>query len=48
MHATTRWFASGGKAYALGWATRDFDWQINLTFHSMVVSSFSTTMTATS
>jgi serine/threonine protein kinase len=43
MHATTRWFASGGKAFALGWATRDFDWQINFTFHSMVVSSFSTT-----
>ena len=43
MHATTRWFVSGGKAFALGWATRDFDWQINLTFHSMVISSFSTT-----
>jgi eukaryotic-like serine/threonine-protein kinase len=42
MHATTRWFATGGKAFALGWATRDFDWQINLTFHSMVVSSFHT------
>ena len=41
MHATTRWFASGGKAFALGWATREFDWQINLTYHSVVVSSFS-------
>jgi serine/threonine protein kinase len=43
MYATTRWFVSGGKAFALGWATREFDWQVNLTFHSMVVSSFSTT-----
>jgi hypothetical protein len=41
MHAKTRWFASGGKAYALGWATREFDWQINLTYHSVIVSSFS-------
>jgi hypothetical protein len=46
MHAITRWFASGGRAFALGWATRDFDWQINLTFHSMVISSFSTMETA--
>jgi eukaryotic-like serine/threonine-protein kinase len=45
MHAITRWFASGGKAFALGWATRDFDWQINLSFRSMVVGSFSATGT---
>jgi tRNA A-37 threonylcarbamoyl transferase component Bud32 len=46
MHATTRWFASAGKAFALGWATREFDWQINMTYHSVVVSSFSATTTA--
>jgi hypothetical protein len=46
MHAITRWFASGGRAFALGWVTRDFDWQINLTFHSMVISSFSAMGTA--
>jgi eukaryotic-like serine/threonine-protein kinase len=46
MHALTRWFTSGGKAFALGWATRDFDWPINLSYRSMVVGSFSATGTS--
>ena len=41
MHATTRWFKSGAKAYALSWATRDFEWQINRAYYGAVISSFS-------
>jgi tRNA A-37 threonylcarbamoyl transferase component Bud32 len=40
MHATTRWFASGGRAFALGWITRDFDWGQNLAMFQMVQSTF--------
>lgn len=40
MHATTRWFKSGDKAFALSWATRDFDWQINTAFYGAAISSF--------
>jgi hypothetical protein len=40
MHAMTRWFSLDGKAYALGWATREFDWQINLSIYSMMKSTF--------
>ncbi|MDT5040949.1 MAG: eukaryotic-like serine/threonine-protein kinase [Actinoplanes sp.] len=36
MHASTRWFAMGGKAFAVGWATREFDWQTNLSIFSML------------
>jgi eukaryotic-like serine/threonine-protein kinase len=43
MHATTRWFKSGDKAFALSWATRDFDWQINRAYYAAVISSFSAT-----
>jgi tRNA A-37 threonylcarbamoyl transferase component Bud32 len=28
-HALTRWYAAGGKAYAVGWITREFDWSQN-------------------
>jgi hypothetical protein len=40
MHAATRWFASGGKAYALGWVTREFDWQVNRPNLVMIRTSF--------
>jgi tRNA A-37 threonylcarbamoyl transferase component Bud32 len=40
MHAATRWFTSGGKAYALGWATREFDWQVNRSNLVMIRTSF--------
>jgi serine/threonine protein kinase len=40
MHAMTRWFSLDGRAFALGWATREFDWQINLSLYSMMKSTF--------
>jgi hypothetical protein len=40
MHAMTRWFSLDGQAFALGWATREFDWQINLSVYSMMKSTF--------
>ncbi|GLY94753.1 serine/threonine protein kinase [Actinoplanes sp. NBRC 103695] len=40
MHAITRWFASGPNAYALGWITRDFDWDQNRATYAMIQSSF--------
>jgi hypothetical protein len=43
MHATTRWFKSGDKAFALSWATRDFDWQGNTAYYGAAISSFSAT-----
>jgi len=36
----TRWFTADGRAYALGWATREFDWQVNLSTYSMLKSTF--------
>jgi hypothetical protein len=41
MHAKTRWFKSGDHAYALSWATRDLDWQINTPYFGATISSFS-------
>jgi hypothetical protein len=43
MHAKTRWFKSGGKAFALSWATRDFEWTINTAIYGFAISSFSAT-----
>jgi hypothetical protein len=43
MHALTRWFASSGKAFALTWVARDFDWQGNLSYRGAIISSFSAT-----
>jgi hypothetical protein len=40
MHAKTRWFKSGTHAYAVSWATRDFDWQINNAFYGAAISTF--------
>jgi tRNA A-37 threonylcarbamoyl transferase component Bud32 len=40
MHAATRWFTAGGKAFALGWVTADFDWQVNRSNLTMILSSF--------
>jgi hypothetical protein len=40
MHATTRWFASGGRGYALGWITRDFDWSQNWSAYRMIQGTF--------
>jgi serine/threonine protein kinase len=40
MHAMTRWFTAGGKAFALGWSTREFDWPINSSTYSMIKSTF--------
>jgi tRNA A-37 threonylcarbamoyl transferase component Bud32 len=40
-HASTRWFASGGRAFAVGWITRDFEWGQNLPMYQMIQSTFS-------
>jgi serine/threonine protein kinase len=40
MHAKTRWFKSGEHAYAVSWATRDFDWQINTAYYGAALSTF--------
>jgi tRNA A-37 threonylcarbamoyl transferase component Bud32 len=40
MHAKTRWFAAGGKAFALGWMTRDFEWDQNRATMNLIQSSF--------
>jgi tRNA A-37 threonylcarbamoyl transferase component Bud32 len=40
MHAKTRWFKSGEHAYAVSWATRDFDWQINTAYYGAALSAF--------
>jgi hypothetical protein len=40
LHATTRWFAAGGRAYAVGWVTREFDWRVNRANLGMVMGSF--------
>jgi hypothetical protein len=40
MHANTRWFASGDKAFALGWMTRDFEWDQNKATVNLIQSSF--------
>jgi tRNA A-37 threonylcarbamoyl transferase component Bud32 len=41
MRAATRWFTAGGKAFALGWVTAEFDWQVNRSNLDMILSSFS-------
>jgi tRNA A-37 threonylcarbamoyl transferase component Bud32 len=43
MHAKTRWFKSGGKAFALSWATRDFEWTFTSAPYDLAISSFSAT-----
>ncbi len=40
LHAATRWFAAGRRAYALGWVTREFDWPANRSLLSTVLASF--------
>jgi hypothetical protein len=40
MHAKTRWFKSGSHAYAVSWATRNFDWQINTAYYGAALSTF--------
>ena len=40
MHVLTHWFASGDKAYALGWMTRDFDFGSSKGIYDAIVSSF--------
>jgi eukaryotic-like serine/threonine-protein kinase len=40
IHAQTRWFASGGRGYALSWATREIDWTGDLAKMNMVLSTF--------
>ncbi|GAA0457209.1 hypothetical protein Ade02nite_06230 [Paractinoplanes deccanensis] len=39
-HVRTRWLATGGKAYAISWATREFDWTADLAKVNMVLSTF--------
>ncbi len=41
MHAVTRWFKSGARAYAMTWAVRDFDWPLNDPLRLMIDSTFS-------
>jgi hypothetical protein len=43
MHATTRWFVSEGRGFALGWITRDFDWSQNWSAYRMMQSTFEPT-----
>ena len=40
LHALTRWSATGGRAYALGWVTPEFDWQTNRSYLTMIQASF--------
>jgi hypothetical protein len=40
LHATTRWFTAGTRAYALGWVTRESDWQTNRSNLTMIQASF--------
>jgi hypothetical protein len=40
MHAITRWFKDGSKAYTLTWGSRDFDWPTNQTWRGMIIGSF--------
>jgi eukaryotic-like serine/threonine-protein kinase len=41
MHAKTRWFKSNGKAFALSWAARDFEWSFNTGPYGVAIGSFS-------
>jgi tRNA A-37 threonylcarbamoyl transferase component Bud32 len=41
MHAKTRWFKSSGKAFALSWAARDFEWSFNTGPYGVAIGSFS-------
>jgi serine/threonine protein kinase len=40
LHAKTRWLKGGTHAYAISWATRDFDWQINTAYYGAALSYF--------
>ena len=40
MHGMVRWLAVDGKAFAIGWATREYDWQINFSTYAMLKSTF--------
>jgi len=40
LHANTRWFVAGDRAYAVGWVTREFDWRVNRANLDMIMSSF--------
>jgi hypothetical protein len=40
LHASTRWFTAGDRAYAVGWVTRVFDWPANRAYLDMIMSSF--------
>jgi eukaryotic-like serine/threonine-protein kinase len=42
MRARTVWFVSSpSHAYAVGWATREFDWRVNQANLDMIMGSFS-------
>jgi hypothetical protein len=40
LHARTRWFASGGRGFAISWSTREIDWPADLAKINMVLSTF--------
>jgi serine/threonine protein kinase len=40
MHVQTRWFATNGKAFAIGWQTREIDWSGDLGKINMVLGTF--------
>jgi hypothetical protein len=42
LHANTRWIASGGRGYALGWVTSEFDWNTSRYYLDMIQASFQT------
>ncbi|HYN94803.1 MAG TPA: hypothetical protein VES42_13220, partial [Pilimelia sp.] len=46
MQARTVWFvASDRHAYAVGWATRRFDWRVNVVNFDMIMGSFAPAVT---
>lgn len=42
LHANTRWLAAGGRAFAIGWVTREFDWTTSRSYLDMIQASFQT------
>jgi eukaryotic-like serine/threonine-protein kinase len=40
LHARVLWFDAGGRAYALSWVTREFDWTTGLAYLNLIRSSF--------
>jgi tRNA A-37 threonylcarbamoyl transferase component Bud32 len=39
-HAATRWFVNSGRAFAMGWSTRDPDWSPSWSTYRMIQGTF--------